>query len=318
MKIQRCRLLPAAAAVLAAVGVSVLSGCSAEAEGTQVLTSFYPLQFVAERVGGDLVAVDNLTPAGAEPHDLELSPRDVATLEASDVMVFLAGFQPSIDDAVAQVNGPIALDVTGAARLAEPEAQGEEAHGDDTEASVGTEPAQEDHEHGTDPHFWLDPTRLADVADATAEALSEADPDNAEQFAANAATLRTELETLDQEFTDGLAECGQDMFVVSHEAFGYLAVRYGLHQVGISGLDPEAEPSPARLAEISEIVEREGVTTIFTESLVSPEVAEVLADELGVEVATLDPIEGLSEGTDDYLDAMRHNLAALREALVCT
>ena len=258
-------------------------------DALQVLTSFYPLQYVTERIGGPDVSVTNLTPRGAEPHDLELSPVDILSIESSDVFVYLSGFQPAIDDAIAQTEGPRVLDVAGTADL------------------------QED----GDPHFWLDPIRLAVVGDTIAATLAEADPQDAATFIANAAELRGDLTDLDEEFSTTLATCERDVVVVSHEAFGYLTGRYDLEQVGISGLDPESEPSPARLAEIRDIVEREGVTTVFTETLVSPKVAEVIAADLGVDVATLDPIEGLVDDSTDYLAVMRANLEALTAALGC-
>ncbi|MEX5305241.1 metal ABC transporter substrate-binding protein [Kocuria sp. CPCC 205258] len=298
-------------------------------ETLSVQASFYPLQYVTERVGGDLVQVESLTPAGAEPHDLELSPAAVDGLRTADAVVYLSGFQPAVDDAVAQAAPEHALDAVHAgvegeeAHPAEEhgaaeEAHSEEAHGD--EASAEEPHAEDDHGHdhgGEDPHFWLDPERLAAVATEVAHELAEVDPDNAATYESNAEELATELAALDEEFAAGLATCERDTIVVSHEAYGYLADKYDLEQVAIAGLDPDTEPSPARLAEIGEVVEAEGVTTVFSESLVNPKVAETLAAEHGIETAVLDPVENQSDESADYQQVMRSNLEALRTALDC-
>jgi zinc transport system substrate-binding protein len=326
-RLRRGYVLPA----LTAVTALALAGCAGSTDadegsagdGLSVLTTFYPLQFVAEQVGGDLVEVSNLTPAGAEPHDLELSPVDVLTLEDADVVVFLSGFQPAVDDALASTSGPVILDTADAADLViHGEDDHDEADHDEAEHDEAEDGHTEDdgHDHGLegeDPHFWLDPTRVAAVAAVVADTFSEADPDNADTYAANAQALTTELTGLDEEYTAALGTCERDVIVVSHAAFGYLTDRYGLTQVGISGLDPESEPAPARLTEIGHIVEDAGVTTVFTETLVSPKVAEVLAEDLGIDVGVLDPIEGLTDPEQDYLSVMRTNLDELTEALGC-
>ncbi len=305
-------------------------------EALNVQASFYPLQYVAERVGGDLVEVESLTPAGAEPHDLELSPAAVDGLRTADAVVYLSGFQPAVDDAVAQAAPEHALDAVHAGvegeeahsteehEAAEASHSGE-AHGEDAPAEKqptqgATEEAAGDDGHGhdgEDPHFWLDPDRLAAVATEVAHELAEVDPDNAAAYESNAEQLTTELAALDEEFTEGLATCERNTIVVSHDAYGYLAAKYDLEQVSIAGLDPDTEPSPARLAEIGEVVEAEGVTTVFSESLVNPKVAETLAAEHGIETAVLDPVEGQADENADYQQVMRNNLEVLRTALDC-
>lgn len=317
------------------------SAGSGAGETIGVVASFYPLQFVVGRVGGDRVDVTNLTPAGAEPHDLELTPQDTASLQDAGLVVYLAGFTPAVDDAVASVGATQAFDVAPAARLdlesGEDEHEEGEEHADEDHAEEegdehagedeheeGEEHADEegdDHDHGgVDPHFWLDPTRLADVADAVAVRLGELAPDHAADFTANAATLRGELEALDGEFEAGLASCASIDIVTSHTAFGYLAQRYGLTQVGIAGLSPEEEPSPARLGEVAEFVRDHDVSTIYYETLVDPAIAQTVADETGAATAVLDPIEGLTDqsaGTD-YFGVMRSNLESLRAGQDCT
>lgn len=285
-------------------------GGSGDGDGIAVLASFYPLQYVAEQVGGDLVSVDTLTPPGAEPHDLELSPAQVDEVGRADLVVYLSEFQAAVDDAV-DANPPAhVVDAAQDTELhaAEHAEDGEEEHAED-----------DGHEHGSlDPHFWLDPTRLPAVADDVAAQLATIDPDHADEFRANAEAFAQTMADLDAEYSTGLASCESRTIVTTHEAFSYLAERYDLEQVGISGVDPEGEPSPARLAEVGKVVQDEGVSTIFFETLASPKVAETLADELGVDTAVLDPLEGLTDDTQDYVSVAQANLETLRTALSCS
>ena len=307
----------------------MLSGCGDEGSTStaggdrlSVVASFYPLQFAAERVGGDHVQVENLTKPGAEPHDLELAPADVGRLAEADLVVFLHGFQPAVDDAVESEAGDAAYDVAPDARLgltAPADTHGKDGHEGEEEGDESEE--SHDEEAGTtDPHFWLDPTRLADVADALAEQLATLDEANAEDYRDNAAALRADLEALDAEMTAGLASCASTDLVTSHSAFGYLADRYGFEQEGLSGLSPEDEPSPKDLAEVSEFVTEHDVATIYYETLVSPAIADTVAQETGARTAVLDPIEGLSDTSagGDYLEVMRANLTSLQTGQSCT
>lgn len=282
----------------------------------KVLASFYPLQFVAQQVGGEYVEVSNLTPPAAEPHDLELSLAQARTIGTADVVVILGGFQAAVDEAVEQQSPARLVDAANYVTLLSADDTGAMAEEDEEDA------AEEEHGHahelaGMDPHFWLDPTQLALLADPVATALSEADPAHAEQFEQNAASLKERLAALDQEFTDRLAPFHGSMLVTNHTAFGYLARRYGLEQVGIAGLDPETEPSPARMREIADLARDHDVKTLFYESLVSPRVVQTLADDLGIQVAELNPIEGLGEAgaTENYFTLMERNLDTLVEGL---
>lgn len=317
---RRLALLPAALAA----GALVLTGCSSpggdsEDGRVEVLASFYPLQFVAERVGGDLVDVQNLTPPAAEPHDLELAPSQVRAIGQADLVVYLSGFQPAVDEAIDQQAPTHLVDAAEVARLEERPNGGEPA-GDATPTDEDDEHTADDgHDHGSlDPHFWLDPTRLGPVADTVADRLAAIDPDNADAYRANASALADDLAALDTEMSTALAPCAGATLVTSHEAFGYLAERYDLDQVGITGIDPEAEPSPARLREIGRVVEDDDVSTLYFETLVSPKIVTTLANDLGVDSATLDPLESLAEDATDYLGVMRTNLDALTTGLTCS
>lgn len=299
-----------AVASLAATS-ALLAGCGGlgaddEGLGPRVVSSFYPLQYVAERVAGEHAQVTNLTAPGAEPHDLELTVRQTASIADADLLVVHSGFQPAVDEAVEQ-SGPDA--VVNTAEVIELVESEDEGHAED-----------EGHDHeGDDPHFWLNPTLLARAAEAVADELADVDPDHATDYRANLDELVADLEDLDQDYEEGLAACTTSDVVVSHDAYGYLET-YGLHFEPIAGLSPDQEPSPARLAELTDLIEGSSITTVFTETLASPAMSETLAGDLGLETAVLDPIEGLSDATadEDYLSLMGKNLAALRSANGCT
>ena len=310
----------AAAVALLLAGSTAVSSCAAFSDDASsddgrlnVVASFYPLQYVTQRVAGNLVTVGSLTQPGQEPHDLTLSPKETGDVTVADLVVYERGLQASVDDAVGQKTSGDTLDAAEVAGL-EPMSH----HGHDDEEHAGDE--GEDHDHGDlDPHFWQDPLKLAALGDAVADKLSEIDPDHAEEYAANAADLRADLEKLDHEYSTGLASCERDTIVVSHDAFGYLS-RYGLYLEPIAGLSPDAEPTPADLGRLQELVREEGITTVFSERLVSPRLAETLAEEAGVTTGVLDPIEGLSDETadEDYRSLAVQNLEALKKANGCS
>jgi zinc transport system substrate-binding protein len=305
-------------AVLTALALAA-GACGAQAGGdpdrVDVAAAFYPLRFVAERVGGDRVAVTDLTKPGAEPHDLELSPAQVGQVSDAELILYLKGFQPAVDDAVEQVGGDRALDAAEATPLLPAGAAAHE-HGDE---AGGEQAGHEPESTAKDPHLWLDPIRLAAVGDAVAERLAATDADGAQDYRARAAALRADLVALDREYAAGLKTCQRRELVVSHSAFGYLADRYDLEQVGLAGLSPEEEPPARRLAEVADEARQHGATTIFFETLVSPKVARTIAEAVGADTAVLDPLEGLRPGaTGDYLSVMRENLAALRTGLGCS
>lgn len=303
----------------ALASAAFLAGCGgsddAAGNGRSAVAAFYPLAWVTDRVAGDDWEVTNLTQPGQEPHDLELTIAQTAALEEADVVVLTDGFQPAVDAGAETAGAPV-LDAAETVDLLPADAADHEGETEEEHA----EHADEEHDHGdSDPHFWLDPLLVADFADAVADELAEVDPDGAQTYADNAAQLRTELETLDQEYTGGLATCERDTTVVSHQAFAYLE-RYGPHFEPIAGLSPDSEATAADLARLQELIEEDGVTTVFSERLVSPKMAETLAADLGVETAVLDPIEGLSDETadEDYLSLMRENLTALQQANGCS
>jgi len=251
-----------------------------------IVAGFYPLAELAEKIGGQAVDVVNLTPAGAEAHDLELTPSQVDAVLDADLVLFVGGFQPALEEAAAQRGEGGSLDLGG--------------------ASDG------------DPHFWLSPLRLAADVPKVRNALTALEPTRERQFQRGGSMYGAALSTLHQEFAAGLAECDQRTFITTHDAFGQLAEAYDLRQESIAGLSPESEPDPARLADLADRIEQLGVTTVFVEPLAPRGAAETLAREADVTIAELDPLESLRPGSDDdYSSVMRRNLAALRSGLVC-
>jgi zinc transport system substrate-binding protein len=283
------------AGVLALVG-PLLTGCGAltSANGSSkpsVVTSFYPLTYVSRRIVGDHMRVSDLTHPGQEPHDIEMTVRQTAELADADVVVYERGFQAAVDDAVDQSSHDHVVNASTTGKV-----------------------------EGDDPHFWLDPARLARVADAVEKQVAEVDPAHRRAYQRNLASLRRDLTGLDMAFKRGLADCDVTTIVASHDAFGYLGRRYGLDVVGINGLSPDAEPSPAHIRQLQDLITHDGITTVFSERLASPELADSLAGDLGLHTAVLDPVEGLSNATadQDYLSLMRRDLKTLQKANQCT
>lgn len=325
--------VPALALVLTACG-----GSGSDTGKPEVVAAFYPYAWAAEQVGGDLVDVSSLTSPGVEAHDLELTAKQVASVQDADLVIYQHEFQAAVDDAVERAGREkgTTLDVAETVEMLDaPEgahthsheaeeghdhAEGEDEHAHEEHAHEEEGHEGHDHDHGdTDPHLWLDPTNMEKVVAAVADHLAEVDPDHADEYAANAEAVSGELSDLDQRFTTTLAKCERRTIVTSHAAFAYLAHKYDLEQISIAGIDPSNEPSAAQLAAISDEVKEEGVTTIFTERLVSPAVAETVARQTGAETAVLDPLEGLSDETsqETYLTIMDANLDALATANGC-
>lgn len=281
----------------------------AASEGSEIIAAFYPLEFVAAEIAGGNANVTNLSPPGVEPHDLELTPDQVRSLAQADLVLYIGeGFQPAVEDVIGELSRTPVID---GLEIQDDLIEGGRSH----EEEEGHDDALE--EGATDPHVWLDPTRAASLGRAVAAEMERIDPDNADGYADNADALAGALAELDDEYSTTLGNCERNELVVSHEAFGYLTERYGLEQVGVSGIDPESEPSPGRVAEVAEFAREHEVTTIFFEEQVAPDIARVIADEIGAAVEVLDPLEFPPEGDADYFDVMRTNLHSISAALGC-
>ncbi|MFG2716690.1 metal ABC transporter substrate-binding protein [Streptomyces sp. NPDC048416] len=330
------RLIPAAALSCAALlGLTALTACGSSVAGARkdgrldVVASFYPLQFLTEQIGGDHVSVAGLTKPGVEPHDLEISAHQTARLNDADAVVYLKGLQPAVDAAVKQADVKTKID---ASTLTSMEKHGNEVggHAAAHDHTSGEEAGEDDGDHGghrhhhseagDDPHIWLDPVKYAEVARGVGAALAKADPAHAADYRTNTDTLVGKLHVLDQEYAAALKNSTaltSRVFLTTHAAFGYLAERYGLTEEAINGLDPDSEPSPARIKDLQKMAKADGVTTVFYETLVSGKTAKTLASDTSLRTDVLDPLEGIthkSRGTD-YFSVMRSNLAALKTAL---
>ncbi|MEV6328872.1 metal ABC transporter substrate-binding protein [Streptomyces sp. NPDC051909] len=311
------RLIPATAlAGAVTLGLVTLTACGGTSDAADkgsggkldVVASFYPMQFLAEQIGGGHVAVDTLTKPGVEPHDLELKPKQIGELGEADVILYLKGVQPAVDDAIAQTDVKAKVDATTLTTL--------EEHGTEVGHDHEGEAAHES-EAGADPHIWLDPVKYAEVAKGVGAAFEKADPAHAADYKKNADALVKKLGDLNTAFETGLKNTATRTFITTHSAFGYLAERYHLEQEGISGMDPESEPSPARIKELQDVAKKDKVTTVFFETLASDKTAKTLATDTGLKTDVLDPLEGITDKSkgDDYIGVMRSNLAALQKAL---
>lgn len=285
--------------LMAAGGVALVRSQPAGAPENRlkVAASYYPFYEVAARVGGDHVVVSNLTPAGAEPHDFEPSAQDLAGAQDPAVFVYNgAGFEPWVEGFVRDYKGAA---VKGSDKI---------------ELRTSAEGV-------VDPHYWLDPVLMQQVVDTVREALAKADPANAGYYQTKADEYKGQLDDLDNRMGLSLARCQTSVIVTNHAAFNYLAYRYGLTSQAITGLSPEAEASPEQLAALSTLVKEQGIKYVFMEKLASPKLAETLAQEAGVQVGVLDPIEGLTTADiaagKDYSSVQKENLAALQRALTC-
>lgn len=331
MASRRFAVATSVAAALTTAGLLVgATGCALDGGSgggpLRVVAALYPFEFLAERVGGEHVSVTGLAPPGVEAHDLELTPTQVAEVSRADLVIHIAGFQPVVDDAIDQHARHAGFEAAAGASTADADTDTDDHHTDDhTDDDHGDDRGDaadddhgHDHDHAADLHVWLDPGQLAEIGDRLAAALAELDPAHAAAYTGNAAALRQELGALDTAYAEGLADCQRREIVVSHAAFGHLAQRYDLRQIAITGLSPETEPTPRRLAEVIEDAQAHHATTIYFETLVSPAVADLIAAHTGAETAVLNPIEGLpADGQHDYFSLMRDNLDALRAGLGC-
>jgi len=275
----------------------------------QIVAGFYPLAYAAEGIAGDLAEVVSLAGPGVEPHDLELTPGDVAKINDADLVVYIPEFIPALDAVVKTLDQSKVINATQGITLISGD-----SHSHEGEESHSEEEGHSD-ESATDPHIWLNPSNMVLIGNSIAQALSALTSDSA--INENRSGFENALTTLASDYTAKLANCSIKALVVSHEAFGYIANAYGFEQVGISGLSPEAEPSPARLAEVAKIAKAENATTIYYESLVDPKVAKTLADELKISAEMLDPLES-PPASGDYLSVMAQNLDTLVKGQVCS
>lgn len=311
--------------VVLMVAALALAGCArreatptapaelAAAPRISVVASFYPLYEFARRIGGEHADVRNLVPSGAGPHDYEPTAQDVIALQSARLVIYNgAGFEPWLDRLLPTL--PASVEAVKATEGL-PLVKGEAEH------DHGREGEQHQDKEGLDPHVWLDPVLAQQMVDTLAAAFARVDPDRAAAYEAAAADLKADLGALDRRYRETLAACAKKDFITSHAAFGYLASRYGLRMIPVSGLSPEVEPSPARLRAVVREARAHRARVIYFETLVSPRVAETIAREVGAKTAVLNPIEGLTPDEQSrgatYFTVMDENLRSLAEGLDC-
>lgn len=294
----------------------IFSGCSnhSQQNDKKVYTSIYPIYYLTSRIAGEGIEVETMIPPSADPHNWEPSPRQIAELETCELFIYNgAGLEPWADKVRSLVgtNNTAVLELASLFQEQLVDSSGEHS----AENSV----AESGHSHEYDPHFWLDPVMAKEMAIAIREALIQVDPKNKDLYMENCAALEQDLDKLHEEYINTLSRCRKKEFVVTHQAFGYLAKRYGLKQISVMGISTESEPSPFRLAELSKLLKEKGINYVFTEPFTGDKVAQTLAAETGGKVLELNPLGGLTEAQiesgDDYLSIMRENLKQLKVAL---
>ena len=290
----------ALAACVMAVPVSACNdGASTNDGKLKIAVAFYPIEEIVRRVGGTQVDITDLVPPGDEPHEFEPTAQEVTRLEDADIVFYFGSdFQPSLEKAIdALPDSVLRVDLLQAGM---------------TLRTV---------DDGVDPHVWLDPRNMQSMTQMVTQVLGQEVPEQASNFASNATAYVDELATLNDEFATGLAHCAVPVLITTHEAFGYLAKAFGLTQVGIAGISPGDEPSAKQLEAIAELATRNGVTTVFFEENLPPDLATTVASEIGANVSSLGTAESLTQSQLDagesYLSLMRENLQALRAGMGC-
>lgn len=282
-------------------GIYRKNNATTTASTISVSTSFYPLYDFTRNVGGSHVSVTNITPAGAEPHDYEPSAQDLVRAQKSDVFVYNGGHMEPWTDKFVKEYSHVTVKAS---------------------AGIALHTATLDGESNVkDPHFWLDPVFAQQIVRNIRDGLIKADPAHAADYTKNAANYIAKLQALDHDYATGLQKCQLHAIITSHEAFGYVAARYHFAAHAIAGLSPDSEPSAAKMAELTQLARQQNIHYIFFESLVSPRLADTIAQEVGAKTLVFDPLEGLTNEAQkqgqNYLSVQQQNLTALRTALAC-
>lgn len=268
-------------------------GNGQKAKKIHVSASFYPLYFFASEIGGDKASVFNITPAGSEPHDYDPTTQDMARIESSQMLILNGGIEAWGDKIRANLKEKnVRIVIAGEGLVMQ------------------------------DPHIWLDPSLALKETERISQGFIAIDSANRNYYLINENKLKVKLNQLDREYKNGLKNCLRQDFVTSHAAFFYLAQSYGLKQIPISGLSPDQEPSARQMADVVNYVKKQGIKYIFFERLVSPKLAQTIAQEAGVKTLVLDPLEGISDNEikqgENYFTVMRENLKNLQQALQCS
>ncbi len=304
IKIMKKRILASLFVLLVGLLVFLNKNSDYGTEKILIGTSFHPLAEFAEKIGGNRIEVFNLTPPGADPHEFEPAARDIARLHSAHAFFHMgAGIDPWADHL--NLSNVISVRMTDLFNLMETDDEHE----------------HEGHGHEEDPHIWLDPVLAKSMVEIIRDTLIEVDEEGRKEYEKNADVTFLKLDELHKKYRRSLSACELDHLVISHASIGYLAHRYDFHMISVSGLSPEEEPSPKRMAEISDIIKKENIDHIFFETTMSPAIAETIARETGAELLIFNNLESLSEKDiaegKDYFSVMESNLELIKTALKC-
>ena len=309
--------LVGATALLAGCGAAGSTTENTESDKLQVVTTFYPMYDFTKQVAQDDAEVSMLLEAGMEVHSFEPSSQMIAEIQDADVFIYNSPeMETWVPDVLASIDTSDMVVICASDAITLLEYEGE-AHAHDHESEE--EGANAGHSHTVDPHVWLDPVLAQTEVSTIADGLAEADPDNAEDYLENAGIYNGKLNELDEAYRAAFEGTENRTFVTQHAAFAYLAARYDLNQISVTGLNAEVEPSAAALATLSDYVKANNISHIYFENNASSQTAEMLAEEVGVELAVLSPLEGITEEDQkkgsDYISVMLDNLEALKKSI---
>lgn len=308
--------------------IFVFSGCTIPNSGAgtastqiqatgkvKVVTSFYPLYEIAKQVGGDYVDVKNLVPPGAEPHDYEITPKDIAGVYESQILVVNgAGLEPWYSRVLPDLQQQTKVRVVDESKLFSDLITGFHEEG-------GSNQPMNAPQQSYDPHLWMDPVHYAQEVDSFGKIIAEVDPAHKDYYLVQAQQFVAKLDDLDRQYISGLQNCSLHEFVTNHAAFGYLSRRYGITMIAIAGLSPDAEPSPKTISDLITLIKQKNIMYILTESLVSPKIADTIAKEIGAQTLVMNPLEGLTDQEiaqgKNYISVMQENLKNLQTAMNC-
>ncbi|GAB2693123.1 metal ABC transporter substrate-binding protein [Paenibacillus thermoaerophilus] len=313
----------------------LIAGCGGRSdvtivEGkTNVVASFYPLSYMAKEIGGEYVNAINLVPTGVEPHDWSPNSRERKAIEDADVLLYNgAGLEGWVDDVLDSLDktGMIVVEASKGLDLIRVDEKDADEHGAE-ESGHEHEHEDEQHESGhghqhesdVDPHVWVSPKQAIRIAENVFKGIVEADPAHREAYQANYEKLVGQLQALDEKYRTQLGQTARKEIVVTHDAFSYLARDYGLKQMSLMGLAPDAEPTPKDIQRINEFVREHGIRYLFFEELVSDKLAKTLANDAKIDTLVLNPLEGLTDeqekAGETLLSLMETNLQNLLKAL---
>lgn len=307
-------ILSAVAFVLVGCGTSGSDESAVSEDGIRVVTTFYPMYDFAKNVVGDNGEVSVLLDAGQESHGYEPTPQDIAAIADADVFVYNSDeMETWVPSVLESIESSDVIVVEAAEDIAlfelEEDAAAEEEHSDEEGEDA----------HSVDPHVWLDPVYAQEEIDAILAGVLEADAANKESYEANAAAFKADLAELDLAYQTAFEAAENRTFVVQHAAFGYIARRYDLTEVAVSEVSSDAEPNPAKLAELQQFMIDNQITTVYYSDSASSKTAETLAEGAGASLEVLSPLEGITdedqEAGKDYLSVMEENLTALKKVI---